>query len=87
MKKSQKTRDKVKSHWKEFELLWKAFERIAIHAMSVGAFIYHEWPQGCMYWNNKRVATFLKRHKFLYNPVHGCMYGLTSESGETKGNP
>ena len=63
--KEPEARDKIKSHWKDFESLWKAFEKIATHAMSVGAFVYHEWPQGCMYWNSKKVAAFLKRHMFV----------------------
>ena len=87
MKRSQKTRDKVQSHWKLFESIWKAFERIATHAIRVGACVYHEWPQGCMYWSNKKVESFLKRNNFFFNSVHGCMYGLVSANGKTRVNP
>ena len=67
--------------------LWKAFEIVAEHAMKVGAQVFNEWPKGCTYWSNRRVAAFFKRHKFEFTIVHGCMYNLVSQFGKNAGIP
>ena len=87
MKKCAKTRNKIKQHWKIFAKLWKAFERVANHARSVGAAVYHEWPQGCLYWSNQKVAGYLRKHQFEMVGIHGRMYGLVSKCGKNKGIP
>ena len=55
-KRSHATKLKIDAHWKEFARLWNAFQIVAQHAIDVGASVYHEWPRGCMYWGNRKVA-------------------------------
>ena len=76
MKRAGKTKDKILQHWSKFRKIWASFEIIAEHALNIGASVYHEWPTGCMYWSNSRVAKFLKKYNFSYCKVNGCMYGL-----------
>ena len=87
IKRNPVTKEKVKKHWKLFATLWKSFEIVAKHALSVGASVYNEWPQGCSYWANKRVSTFLQKKRFNFTAVHGCMYDLKAECGTNKGMP
>ena len=87
LRRNPATRDKVKQHWKLFAKLWKSFEIVANHALSVGASVYNEWPQGCSYWANKKVSTFFQKKNFDFTMVHGCMYGLTAKCGKDKGRP
>ena len=54
MKKGASTREKIKGHYTLFAEIWKAFEKIANHAIKIGASVWIEWPRGCQYWNNKQ---------------------------------
>ena len=84
LRRNPATKDKVKQHWKLFAKLWKSFEIIANHAMSVGAAVYNEWPLGCSYWANKKVSAFFQKRHFNFAVVHGCMYGLMAEYGKQR---
>ena len=78
---------RLKGHWKLFKQLRASFEKVAIHAMSVGARIFVEWPRGCAYWNDKRVSGFLTKYGFSFADFDGCMYGLIAAYGSTQGMP
>ena len=60
---------------------------MAVHALSVGARVFIEWPRGCAYWKDSQVAKFLAEHKFAFAEFDGCMYGLTAASGGAAGMP
>ena len=68
----------ILSHWKEFHRLWKRFEEIAKIVIPRGVAMFVEWPRGCRYWANKRVARFLDRYGFTFADFDGCMYGLVA---------
>ena len=76
---------KIKYHWKLMKRLWKAFERVAEHALKVGARVFVEWPRGCSYWKDTRVAKFLSKHGFVFADFDGCMYNLKAEVGPHSG--
>ena len=78
---------KIKTHWKLMRRLWKAFEHVADHALSVGARVFVEWPRGCAYWRAPTVYKFLKRRRFEFADFDGCMYGLTAVHGRDAGTP
>ena len=84
LRRNPDTREKVKQHWKLFARLWKSFETIANHAISVGAAVYNEWPQGCSYWSNKKVNGFFQKKTFDLATTNGCMYGLTATCGKQR---
>ena len=67
------TLKKIKYHWKLMKRLWKAFQVVAEHALSVGARVFIEWPRGCRYWKDKRVVKFLSKHGFINAEFDGCM--------------
>ena len=50
----------ILSHWAEFHRLWKRFEAVAKIVTPLGVAMFIEWPRGCRYWANTRVARFLK---------------------------
>ena len=79
--------EKIARHYKLFRKLWVAFEKVAEHAISLGAAVVVEWPRYCRYWSDKRVRRFLKKHCFVDAVFDGCMYGLTAMHGEKKGLP
>ena len=40
------TETKIRYHWKLMKRLWVAFEKVAEHALKVGARVFVEWPRG-----------------------------------------
>ena len=50
----------ILGHWAEFHRLWKRFEAVAKIVIPLGVAMFIEWPRGCRYWANTRVARFLK---------------------------
>ena len=79
------TEIKIRYHCKLMKRLWKAFEVVASHALSVGARVFIEWPRGCSYWKDSRVVKFLNKHGFVFADFDGCMYGLVAERGPNEG--
>ena len=77
----------ILSHWKEFHRLWKRFEEIAKIVIPKGVAMFVEWPRGCRYWANKRVARFLDTYGFTFADFDGCMYGLVATKGKEVGTP
>ena len=75
----------ILSHWKEFHRLWKRLEEIAKIVIPKGVAMFVEWPRGCRYWANKRVARFLDRYGFTFAEFDGCMYGLVATKGKEAG--
>ena len=78
--------NKIKGHWIEFRKLWKKFEEIACLAIPHGVAIFIEWPRGCRYWTNSKVARFLEKYGFKSADV-GCLYGLFASHGKDAGLP
>ena len=83
----ESTRRKIRMHWALFHSIWTAFEEVAAHALRVGARIFVEWPRGCSYWREPRVADFLAKHGFKFADFDGCMYGLVAQGGRDDGKP
>ena len=81
------TQAKIRNHWKTMKKLWKAFEEVADHALSVGARVFVEWPRGCSYWRAPMVFKWLAKRGFVYAEFDGCMYGLVAEKGAVAGMP
>ena len=75
------------SHWKEFHRLWKRFEEIAKIVTPKGVAMFVEWPRGCRYWANNRVARFLDKYGCIFADFDGCMYGLVATKGKEAGTP
>ena len=50
-----------------------------------GVAMFIEWPPGCRYWANTRVARFLNKYGFAFAGFDGCMYGLVATKGEEAG--
>ena len=73
------------SHWAEFHRLWKRFEEIAKNVIPKGVAMFIEWPVGCRYCANTRVARFLSKYGFAFAGFDGCMYGLVATKGEEAG--
>ena len=63
----------ILSHWAEFHRLWKRFEEIAEIVIPKGVAMFIEWPVGCRYWANTRVARFLNKYGFTFADFDGCM--------------
>ena len=76
---------KIIDHWDLHWRLWESFEQVVKHCRKVGATVLLEWPRYCSYWQEKRVAQFLKDMKFKHTDFDGCMYGLVSKRGNTDG--
>ena len=87
LRRGPETVAKIRLHWKLFKRLWNAFERVASHALSVGARVLIEWPRRCAYWKNDRVVKFLSKHGFVNADFDGCMYGLVATKGGDAGMP
>ena len=68
----------ILSHWAELHRLLKRFEEIAKIIIPKGVAIFIEWPRGCSYWANTRVARFLDTYGFTFADFEGCMYGLVA---------
>ena len=68
-----------------FDALWSNFEVVCDHAHRNGNYIAIEWPRGCSYWKQPAVVNFLSRNNFAIADFDGCMYGLVSTHGQTKG--
>ena len=49
--------------------------------------MFIEWPLGCRYWANTRVARFLNKYGFAFADFDGCMYGLVATRGKEAGTP
>ena len=49
--------------------------------------MFIEWPLGCRYWANTRVARFLNKYGFTFAVFDGCMYGLVATKGKEAGTP
>ena len=77
----------ILSHWAEFHRLWKRFEEIAEIVIPKGVAMFIEWPVGCRYWANTRVARFLNKYGFTFADFDGCMYGLVATRGKEAGAP
>ena len=75
----------ILSHWAEFHRLWKIFEEIAKIVIPKGVAMFIEWPLGCRYWANTRVARFLNKYGFTFAYFDGCMYGLVATQGKEAG--
>ena len=60
---------------------------IAEHAIKVGARVIHEWPDGCLYWDDPDYVEFFEKHGFKHTRFDGCMYGLVAAFGKGKGLP
>ena len=52
-----------------------------------GVAMFIEWPPGCRYWANTRVARFLNKYGFAFAGFDGCMYGLVAAKGKEAGTP
>eukprot|EP00972_Heterocapsa_arctica_P034794 5121878-Heterocapsa_arctica.AAC.1 len=85
MTRGDATVKKIEAHWKLFQRLWSAFERISTPAIARGASIFIEWPRGCKYWKERKVVAFLKKHKFRTTVFDGRMYGLVAKHGPLAG--
>ena len=77
----------ILSHWAEFHRLWKRFGEIAKIVIPQGVAMFIEWPIGCRYWANTRVARFLNKYGFTFAGFGGCMYGLVATKGKEAGTP
>ena len=64
-------------HWAEFHRLWKRFEEVAKIVIPKSVAMFIEWPRGCRYWANTRVARFLNKYGFTFADFDGCMYAWT----------
>ena len=49
--------------------------------------MFTEWPFGCRYWANTRVARSLNKYGFTFADFAGCMYGLVATKSEEAGSP
>ena len=78
---------RIADHYKLFRKLWRSFETVTEHAISIGAAVFIEWPRWCRYWKERRVQTFLSKHSFVDCLFDGCMYGLVAQYGKGKGMP
>jgi hypothetical protein len=74
--KGDQTRLKIAAHRREFRRIWASFVKSISPALTAGISVAIEWPQGCVYWQDKRVRGFLRQHRLIRNTFHGCMYGL-----------
>ena len=74
--KGDQTRLKIAAHRREFRRIWASFVKAVSPALTAGISVAIEWPQGCVYWQDKRVRGFLRQHHLTRNTFHGCMYGL-----------
>ena len=81
--KGDQTRLKIAAHRKEFRRIWASFVKSVAPALSAGVLVAIEWPQGCVYWQDKRVRGFLRQHHLVRTNFHGCMYGLCPTQGTT----
>ena len=77
----------ILSHWAEFHRLWKRFEEIAKIVIPKGVAMFTEWPLGCRYWADTRVARFLNIYGVTFADVDGCMYGLVATKDKEAGTP
>ncbi len=55
---------------------------VATHAIAVGAQVYMELPQNCLYWRWPRVRRFFKRYALATSIFDGCMHGLCALHGK-----
>jgi hypothetical protein len=81
----EQTRLKIAAHRKEYRRIWASFVKSVTTALSAGISVAIEWPQGCVYWQDKRVRDFLQRHHLVRTVFHGCMYGLCSAREDISG--
>ena len=67
-------RAKIRQHWVLFHRIWKAFEEVAEHALSVGARVFIEWPRGCSYRREPAVVKFMNKHRLAgRTSMDACM--------------
>ena len=74
--KGDQTRLKIAARRREFRRIWASFVKSVAPALSAGVLVAIEWPQGCVYWQDKRARGFLRQHHLVRTNFHGCMYGL-----------
>ena len=77
----------ILSHWAEFHRLWTRFEEIAKVVIPKGVAVFIEWPRGCRFWANTRVARFLNTYGFTFADFDGCMYGLIATKSKEASSP
>ena len=68
--------DRLRAHWKLFRKLWSGFEKVGQRIQSLGGQIVIEWPHRCQYWNDPRVAAYIRRNAFVKFKIDGCMYDM-----------
>ena len=87
MHRSSSTVAPILSHWAEFHRLWKRLEEIAKIVIPKGVAMFIEWPFGCIFWANTRVARFLNKYGFTFADFDCRMYGLVATKGKEAGTP
>ena len=79
---------KIEQHLELFnKLLPNAFKIAqAVILQGTGRVVF-EWPDGCSYWQDPRVVTFISSNKLTQTKLDGCSYGLVSKFGKDVGKP
>ena len=62
---------KIRGHKELHEQLKPAFFECAEHAISVGARVILEWPDGCLYWEDEDYVKFFQKHNFDFTTFDG----------------
>ena len=65
--------------------IWASFIEVAMPLVAAGGRIAIEWPDQCDYWQLSEVRAFFEKWRLLCTTLDGCMYGVVSQFGKTKG--
>ena len=82
---NEHTRELILSHWRNHDLMWKGFKRVAHRAHDFGGSISIEWAHRSAFHRLKATRQLVAKYGFEYRSVPGCSVGLMSINPKTKG--
>ena len=80
-------RQRIEDHVALFRLLFAAATTVMKYVIDAGGYVAIEWPRSCAYWLEPEVQQFLWDSGLKSAFLDGCMFGLVSQFGASKGTP